>query len=47
MAINKGRDAPYRPDQPIAELDAPPTLSGEPELSGFALDLGMIWDLDF
>lgn len=37
----------YRPDHPVAEFDAPPTLSGEPELPGFTLDLSMIWDLDF
>ena len=37
----------YRPDHPVAELDAPATLSGDPELPGFTLDLSKVWDLDF
>lgn len=37
----------YRPDNPVAQLDAPLSLSGEPELPGFTLDLTGIWELDF
>lgn len=33
----------YRPDRPVERLDAPLSLSGEPELPGFALDLRSIW----
>ena len=37
----------YRPDNPVAQLDAPLSLSGEPELPGFTLDMPGIWELDF
>lgn len=33
----------YRPDRPVALLDAPETVSGDPELPGFTLDLTAIW----
>ena len=33
----------YRPDAPVEVLDAPDTLSAEPELAGFALNLTPIW----
>jgi Uma2 family endonuclease len=33
----------YRPQQPAQILDKPLTLSGDPELSGFVLDLGPVW----
>ncbi len=33
----------YRPDQPVQVLDIPQTVSGDPELRGFVLDLGPIW----
>ena len=34
----------YRPDVPVEILEAPETLSGDPELPGFALDLKTIWE---
>lgn len=34
----------YRPDAEVVCLDHPQTLSGEPILSGFVLDLSKIWD---
>lgn len=34
----------YRPDQPMQELEKPMTVSGEPELAGFALDMSDIWE---
>ena len=34
----------YQPGQPIEILSRPVTLSGEPVLSEFTLDLGEIWD---
>lgn len=34
----------YRPDTPIEILDAPESISGDPELPGFTLDLQPIWD---
>lgn len=37
----------YRPDAEVERLDAPPSLSGEPELRGFALDLRSIWEPRF
>ena len=33
----------YRPNAPVQVLDAPDTLSAEPELAGFALNLTPIW----
>ena len=33
----------YRPDRAVEELDNPQTLSGEPVLAGFVLDLRKIW----
>ncbi len=33
----------YRPDAPVERLDQPETMSGEPVLPGFALDLREIW----
>jgi Uma2 family endonuclease len=33
----------YRPQEPVQELDKPETVSGEPLLSGFELDLREIW----
>lgn len=33
----------YHPDGPVRELEAPETLSGDPVLSGFVLDLREIW----
>jgi Uma2 family endonuclease len=33
----------YRPGQPVETLDGPDTVSGEPALSGFVLDLRVIW----
>ena len=33
----------YRPGQPVAALDEPDTISGEPVLPGFLLDLKVIW----
>lgn len=34
----------YQPDAPVQQLDNPATLSGDPPLSGFVLDLSKIWD---
>ncbi len=36
----------YRPNAAPQILDNPATLSGEPELPGFVLDLAEIWDPD-
>jgi Uma2 family endonuclease len=33
----------YRPNRPVQVLDAPQTLSGDPELPGFVLDLEPVW----
>jgi Uma2 family endonuclease len=33
----------YRPQEPVQELDKPKTVSGDPLLSGFELDLREIW----
>lgn len=33
----------YRPGQPVESLDNPRTVSGDPELAGFVLDLKDIW----
>ena len=37
----------YRPNQDVERLDSPETLSGEPVLPGFVLDLREIWDPGF
>ena len=37
----------YRPNTPVEALDAPDTLSAEPELAGFALNLTPIWEPAF
>jgi Uma2 family endonuclease len=34
----------YRPQVPVECLDDPPTLSGDPVLPGFVLDLGRVWN---
>ena len=47
LDIPSRRASVYRPDQPVAEFQAPLTLSGNPELPGFTLDLSAIWDIDF
>ncbi len=33
----------YRPDEPMVRLDNPGSVSGDPELPGFTLDLTEIW----
>ena len=33
----------YRPDAPVERLQDPATLSGEPVLAGFTLDLARVW----
>ncbi len=37
----------YRPNAPVEILDGPETLSGEPELPGFALNLQPVWEPGF
>jgi Uma2 family endonuclease len=37
----------YRPNQPVESLDNPTTLSGDPVLPGFVLDLQRIWEPGF
>ena len=37
----------YRPDAPVEVLDAPDTLSAEPDLAGFSLNLTPIWEPAF
>ena len=37
----------YRPNTSVEILEAPESLSGEPELPGFILDLQPIWEPDF
>ncbi len=37
----------YRPGAEVERLDDPATLSGDPELLGFVLDLKMVWEADF
>ena len=37
----------YRPDTPVEILERPESLSGEPELPGFVLDLQPIWEPGF
>jgi Uma2 family endonuclease len=34
----------YRPNQPVERLENPATLSGDPVLPGFILDLQKIWE---
>lgn len=34
----------YRPNAAVERLDQPKTLSGDPELPGFILDLALVWD---
>jgi Uma2 family endonuclease len=36
----------YRPGQPVHVLEEPATVSGDPVLPGFVLDLGAIWHPD-
>ena len=36
--------AVYRPAHPVEVLDAPLSISGEPILPGFSLNLQKIWD---
>ncbi len=33
----------YRPGQPVQVLDNPTSISGDPELPGFVLDLEPVW----
>lgn len=35
----------YRPGQPVETLDDPATVSGEPELPGFVLNVRELWEL--
>jgi Uma2 family endonuclease len=37
----------YRPNQPVERLENPATVSGEPVLPGFVLDLQMVWEPGF
>lgn len=37
----------YRPGGQVQQIDAPDTLSGSPELGGFALELAPIWNPGF
>ena len=37
----------YRPNAPVEVLDDPDTLSAEPEIAGFALNLAPIWEPAF
>ena len=37
----------YRPNAAVERLDAPATLSGDPELPGFVLDLKLVWEARF
>ncbi len=37
----------YRPNAPVEILDGPETLSGEPELPGFTLNLQPVWEPAF
>ena len=37
----------YRPNQPVERLENPATISGEPVLPGFVLDLQRIWEPGF
>ena len=40
---NKMQVHVYRPGQPEQILDNPQTVSGDPELPGFVLDLEPVW----
>ena len=33
----------YRLGAPVAQLDNPPTIAGDPDLPGFVLELSEIW----
>jgi Uma2 family endonuclease len=33
----------YRPGSPVEVIDAPETISGDPLLTGFTLDLREVW----
>jgi Uma2 family endonuclease len=33
----------YQPESPVRELEAPGTISGDPVLPGFVLNLGEVW----
>ena len=37
----------YRPNADVETLEGPVSLSGEPELPGFTLDLKQVWDPAF
>jgi Uma2 family endonuclease len=37
----------YRPEQPIENLETPTSISGDPVLPGFTLNLQEIWKPDF
>ena len=37
----------YRPNTPIEILESPESMSGEPELPGFTLDLQPVWEPGF
>jgi Uma2 family endonuclease len=37
----------YRPSAQVEQLDNPPSLSGDPELLGFVLELTNIWEPPF
>lgn len=37
----------YRPGKDVETLDAPATISADPELPGFTLELALIWNPDF
>ena len=37
----------YRPNQPVERLENPATVSGDPVLPGFVLDLHMVWEPGF
>src|SRR6185295_18246348 len=37
----------YRPNSPVEILDDPTTISDDPELPGFILDLNIIWNPGF
>ena len=34
----------YRPGVPVECLEKAPSVSGDPELPGFVLDLSQVWD---
>lgn len=37
----------YRPGRPVERVEQPARLTGDPELPGFVLELGRVWDLGF